>query len=136
MICPACNNEMIVVEYNQIELDYCTSCKGIWFDNTELDLLLKSLKLDSSGYLLKNMLDQPELFSLEKQHRCPICKKTMRLIHPQEMTELVLDICPRNDGIWFDGGELGQLIKQIGSKPANQTGEHKVFNFLGELFQV
>lgn len=136
MICPACKNEMIVVEYNQIELDYCTNCKGVWFDNTELDLLLRSLKLDSSGHLLENMLAQPDVYTPDKRRKCPICKNTMRLIHPVEKTDLVIDICPRSDGLWFDGGELVQLIKQIAAEPTNKTGGQRVFNFLGEVFQI
>jgi len=40
MICPACRDEMIVVEYKKIELDICVSCRGVWFDADELGLLL------------------------------------------------------------------------------------------------
>jgi Zn-finger nucleic acid-binding protein len=36
MICPACKYDMIVVEYHNIELDYCNNCKGVWFDSGEL----------------------------------------------------------------------------------------------------
>ena len=52
MICPICKNDMIVVEHNKIELDYCLNCHGVWFDSGELELLLKSMKLESSDVFL------------------------------------------------------------------------------------
>ena len=43
MDCPVCKNEpMIVLELNDVEIDYCLSCKGIWLDTGELELLLES----------------------------------------------------------------------------------------------
>jgi len=44
--CPACKVPIIVVEHEKIELDYCTTCLGVWFDAGELALLLESLDLD------------------------------------------------------------------------------------------
>ena len=31
---------MIVLELNQIEVDHCTRCGGVWLDAEEMDLLL------------------------------------------------------------------------------------------------
>jgi Zn-finger nucleic acid-binding protein len=67
MICPACKNEMLVVEYDNIELDYCNNCYGVWFDSTELELLLKSMSLDSRNLLLNDILNAPEAVSPEKK---------------------------------------------------------------------
>jgi len=39
MICPVCRQSMLDIEYNNIELDYCEKCKGVWFDAGELELL-------------------------------------------------------------------------------------------------
>ena len=40
MRCPKCGNEMVNIEFEGIELDKCTNCLGIFFDNGELDELL------------------------------------------------------------------------------------------------
>ena len=37
MNCPACKNSMVILELNQVEIDYCTACKGIWLDSGELE---------------------------------------------------------------------------------------------------
>lgn len=41
MDCPVCKEPMIVLELNEVEIDYCSSCRGIWLDAGELALLLE-----------------------------------------------------------------------------------------------
>ena len=43
MLCPKCEKEMIAVERNDVELDYCMFCEGFWFDNYEWNVLCKKL---------------------------------------------------------------------------------------------
>jgi Zn-finger nucleic acid-binding protein len=136
MLCPSDKNDMIVVEYHQIELDYCTDCKGVWFDNAELDLLLKTLGLEKPRLLMDSMLSYPEIKSEEKRRKCPICGKTMKLINIGDNTVVIIDICPSGHGLWFDNGEVVQTIKHLAEDKHSKTGELKVFDFLGEVFQV
>ena len=42
--CPACNNAMRVVERGGVSIDRCTSCKGVFLDNGELEKLLTTLR--------------------------------------------------------------------------------------------
>ena len=44
MKCPVCKEPMIVLELDEVEIDYCTSCGGIWLDAGELDLLIEDEK--------------------------------------------------------------------------------------------
>ncbi|MFB0556725.1 MAG: zf-TFIIB domain-containing protein, partial [Dehalococcoidia bacterium] len=67
MICPTCKSDMIVVEYNKIELDYCTNCQGVWFDSGELELLLESMSLESANVLLSEIQNSEEAQSSEKK---------------------------------------------------------------------
>ena len=43
---------MLVLELQQIEIDYCQECEGIWLDAGELELLLDDIT--ESNKLLKN----------------------------------------------------------------------------------
>ena len=63
MICPACKSDMIVVEHSQIELDYCTDCRGVWFDSGELELLLESMGLENPDLFLGNLLSLSRFLS-------------------------------------------------------------------------
>ncbi len=132
MICPACRNDMIVVEYQRIELDFCPHCRGVWFDRGELDLMLKSAKLD--GETLGDIDHLPEAKTTESPRKCPICRQSMSKNTIGKKTPVLIDVCRRGDGLFFDGGEVNQLIKQLaGGEPGK---ENPVIDFLGEVFKA
>ncbi len=136
MICPACKSDMIVVEYNSIELDYCNDCHGVWFDSGELELLLKSVSLGTAD-LFKNILGAQEGKSAEKKRKCPICSQKMKGTTIGQKPEILVDGCQRGHGLWFDGGEVAQLLKQLAEKPsAKQDSQQQVVGFLGEVFKA
>jgi Zn-finger nucleic acid-binding protein len=137
MICPACKKDMLAVEYNNVELDWCTSCQGVWFDSTELELLLKSMKLNGRNLLLDDILHSPEAISSEKKRKCPICRKKMKKTTIGEHPGVLVDVCPQGHGLWFDGGEVAQLFKQLaGKQPAGQDSQQQIISFLGEVFKA
>jgi uncharacterized protein len=137
MICPACKKDMIVVEYSNVELDYCLNCHGVWFDSDELELLLKSMNLDTHDLLLSHILASAEAGTSEKKRKCPICRRKMKKTTIGERPEILVDVCIRKDGLWLDGGEVSQLVKELAKKkPAGQEAQHKVINFLGEVFKA
>ena len=136
MICPTCKNPMIAVEYQKIELDYCPECHGVWFDSGELELFLNSLNLENRDQFVSNMLNAPEAKTPEKKRRCPICAQRMKKIVISEKPSILIDVCRKADGLWFDGDEVGQLIKQLPEKPSEKLrSHHHVSAFLGEVFQ-
>jgi Zn-finger nucleic acid-binding protein len=138
MICPVCRLGMIVIEYHDIELDYCTSCKGVWFDSGELELLLESRSLEETKVFLDGILNSQEAVSSEKKRNCPICGSKMKksAIGEQPKT-LIIDICRKEHGLWFDGGEVNQLIKHLaGEHPTKHDSQGQVISFLEELFEA
>lgn len=136
MICPTCREVMIVVEQDKIELDHCPSCLGVWFDAGELELMLESMELDSGALSLAQIAKLPEAKTKEKKRRCPICGKKMKKAHIGQEPEVLIDVCPRGDGLWFDGGEVHLIIEQCARKPGAKAGpEERVLSFLGETFK-
>ncbi len=137
MICPTCKSLMIVVEHKKIELDYCPKCYGVWFDSGELELSLDSLNLENHDQFIGNILDAPEAKTPEKKRRCPICAQRMRKVVLGEKPGIFIDVCRKADGLWFDGNEVGQLIKQLPEKPSGKPASHyQVEAFLKEVFKV
>ena len=137
MICPVCNKATIVVEYNDIELDYCLNCYGVWFDSDELELFLKSMNLDTPDLLLSHILDSAEVETVEKKRRCPICRRKMKKTTLGDRPKITIDACIRKDGLWFDGGEVAQLVKELAKKKSAGREPHdKVINFIGEVFKA
>lgn len=48
MKCPNCNETLVMTERNQIEIDYCPSCRGVWLDKGELDKMLNYVSQNTS----------------------------------------------------------------------------------------
>ena len=137
MICPTCKSDMIVVEHENIELDYCTNCRGVWFDSGELELLLESMGLESPDQFLSNILGSAEAESSEKKRKCPICRQKMKKTTIGQEPAILIDVCQRADGLWFDAGEVGQLIKQLAKMPSEKQGsQQQIITFLGEVFEA
>ena len=134
MICPACKHPMVIVEHDEIELDYCTNCKGVWFDSGELELLLDAAEVENYQDFLENIIESGDAATKEKKRRCPICSRKMKKTHIGADNELLIDVCSNADGIWFDGGEVDHLVKLLSGGP-EQTGQGKVMNFLGEVLK-
>jgi hypothetical protein len=42
MKCPKCGGQMEEIDLAGIDIDKCQDCQGVYFDNGELDILLKS----------------------------------------------------------------------------------------------
>jgi len=123
MKCPVCKDPMIVLELNEVEIDYCTSCNGIWLDAGELELLIEDEQ--ERELLLSSFKKDSE--NREKSYKCPICNKRMDKVYVGENNDVLIDKCTDNDGLWFDKGELKQVI-QLASK------DNKVVELLNDLF--
>lgn len=107
MDCPVCKNEpMIVLELNEVEIDYCLNCKGIWLDAGELELLLGS-SMETIEFLNSFTIDNQ---TKEKTHKCPVCNKKMEKILITGNRKVRVDKCKNNHGIWFDSGELEDIL--------------------------
>ena len=137
MKCPACRNLMIVVEHEKIELDFCPGCSGVWFDAEELELLLETMQLEGESLSLDGILTSQGGMSEEKKRKCPICGRKMKKATVGHEPEVVIDVCPQGDGLWFDSGEVGQLITQLPDKPSEKSdSQGRIITFLGEVFRV
>jgi uncharacterized protein len=47
MKCPVCKEpDLLMTERQQIEIDYCPNCRGVWLDRGELDRLLEKTQAE------------------------------------------------------------------------------------------
>jgi Zn-finger nucleic acid-binding protein len=124
MLCPACSNHLIILEHDQVEIDYCHNCGGIWLDWGELELLLDRPE-DAAELLAKLLPARTD----EKPRKCPICSRRMEKAEFKAANSAILiDKCKRRHGLWFDKGELESLVK------ASRGSEHKLHNYLLQIF--
>ena len=126
MDCPVCKNAMIALELAEVEIDHCTDCGGIWLDAGELELLLGNPE-QARGLLNSFKIDSQ---SAETVRKCPIClKKMQKIVVGTSKPALLIDKFRKNDGLWFDKGELQQILKT-----AQLDKETKIQKLLADMF--
>lgn len=118
---------MIAVERDQIEVDYCIACRGIWFDRGELELLGEKIgtHIDPATILSR------EATTREAPRKCPKCGKRMLKNELPIKRQVIIDRCPDGEGVWFDAQELGMFVDCVPDVPGHAR---PVARFLGELF--
>ncbi len=127
MICPVCKNSMVVLELEQVEIDYCTNCEGIWLDAGELELLLET---EQERARFSNLLIEDSSVK-EKSYRCPICSKKMGKVFVGEKRKILIDKCKKNHGLWLDKGELESVIKL-----SSQNRDSKIIHLFKQMFET
>jgi hypothetical protein len=126
MDCPACKNAMIALELTDVETDYCLACGGIWLDAGELEILLGQPQ--KAAQLLRSF--RIDYKCAEKKRKCPIClKKMQKVFVGSDDHKLLIDKCAKGDGLWFDRGELQNILK-VGSFDK----ENKIAELLTDMF--
>ena len=117
---------MLTLELADVEIDYCTDCGGIWLDAGELELLLGNP--EQAEQLLDSFNVAPDC--TEKRRKCPICdKKMQKIIVGPSAPVLLIDKCPRGDGLWFDKGELQDIFNR-----AQLDEDNKIQKLLADMF--
>lgn len=126
MDCPACRNPMITLELEDVEIDYCEGCGGIWLDRGELEMLL------GDGGSTRRLMDsfRVDAGTPEQERRCPVCLKRMeKVVAGEEMPAVLIDRCKRGDGLWFDKRELSDVIARAVLDPGS-----KIPKLLADMF--
>jgi len=123
MKCPKCSVKMHKRMIDDIELDECRTCEGIWFDKDELRQV-KDVSDSDLNWMDFDIWKHPEKFKAsERKLDCPKCGIPMAVLNYAD-TEVEIDYCTECQGIWLDKGELEQIIasleKEILSKSTNE----------------
>ena len=71
MRCPECRIPLVVVEREGIEIDWCLECRGMWFDEGELELLGekagRTVEVEDLG-----PADFRDVLSVSRKHLIPL----------------------------------------------------------------
>ena len=105
MKCPNCSGALGEIDNEGVTLDFCSDCKGIWFDKGEV------------GDYFELSGDHPRRGEEDREERpggmdCPRCPGNglteLRYAPPYA---LIVDYCGSCGGMWFDKGEVRVLYK-------------------------
>jgi PAT family beta-lactamase induction signal transducer AmpG len=106
MRCPKCRSDMEQVTIDDIEVDRCSSCHGLWFDAGELGKLRN--KEAAAALDIGDIKTGKERNKIE-HYRCPRCAGPMHRLVDPEQTHIWFEQCGSCRGTFFDAGELTDL---------------------------
>jgi Zn-finger nucleic acid-binding protein len=103
MECPKCQAQMKAVVYDDIEVDRCVRCGGLWFDALESDEL--------RGRAGSEALDtgptwQAPMHNVQEKSFCPRDGALMARMVNAARPQLWVEACPVCHGSFFDAGEF------------------------------
>ncbi|NLM97795.1 MAG: zf-TFIIB domain-containing protein [Halanaerobiaceae bacterium] len=132
MKCCRCKEEMIVMELHNIEADYCVDCGGIWLDEGELELLLHG---EISYDDLAGKFEREHEIE-ESTLECPHCGELMeKLLFEAEEKDgkrtITIDQCLKHHGLWFDKGELRDVVNYL-----VLDEENRIIKLLNDMFSL
>ncbi len=104
MNCPKCHGALHEMEIEGVKVDFCSPCKGIWFDKDEM------------AFMAELPTDLPEAdvaqLAAPTDFDCPRCEdEKLQAMKFVKAEDLLIDRCPACHGIWLDKGELPKVEK-------------------------
>jgi len=109
MHCPVCQTTLRPVRSRDLEVDVCPHCGGTFFDRGELRETLDAVLTTGEAPDARLQPDRRALAvqRLQEHSRdCPRCAATMTKLNYCYDSNIILDRCPRCEGIWADRGEV------------------------------
>lgn len=99
---------LLILRFQEVEVDYCDRCRGLWLDAGEIEELLGPQRDD----MLVRALNQPAE-ARPTRYLCPRCDQPL---HEIPVLDVKLDRCPTGHGLWFDDGELRRVLARGGAQ--------------------
>lgn len=102
--CPKCQGSLEKVVYANWEVQRCTDCYGIWFDDLEVEKLKEIKGSESLDIGDPNIGDR---LNHQRNIKCPLCETNLtKMVYLLAHSHIFYEKCPDGHGIWFDAGEF------------------------------
>ena len=106
MRCPKCRADMDQVMVDDTEVDRCSNCHGLWFDEGELS---KMRNKEAAAALDIGDARTGKTHNKIEDYRCPRCAGAMNRLVDPEQPHIWFERCDDCRGTFFDAGELTDL---------------------------
>ncbi|MCE9560182.1 MAG: zf-TFIIB domain-containing protein, partial [Armatimonadetes bacterium] len=104
MLCPGCQSSLQVEVVGGIHIDVCTTCAGVWFDESELGRFVALDEVTTEVVSAKLSGEVKDMSSLGR--RCPKCEIVLDSYHYAYHSPYLIDSCSKCNGIFVDQSEL------------------------------
>ena len=103
--CPKCASPMETVTYQDITVDRCTGCRGLWFDLMEqrhLRGVAGAEAIDTGSPVAGSRTDA------QRKITCPKCRTPMTHQRDVDNRTIEYEYCAVCNGAFFDAGEFAR----------------------------
>jgi Zn-finger nucleic acid-binding protein len=135
MQCPKCNGNMEVKKIENVEIDVCSKCAGVWFDQDELRKAKDQTDPDLNWMDFEIWKHEDRFTFSQKPIKCPKCQIDMVIINYED-TNVEIDYCPQCRGTWLEEGEFNNIIDALNSELANKSIPNYVKASLEEAKEI
>jgi Zn-finger nucleic acid-binding protein len=118
---------MVAFQLEGVEIDHCMRCRGTWLDAGELETLCRLAGSPAGGLSAALSATRD---GRRGPRRCPRCPRRLRSIRVGASPPVQLDRCRQGHGLWFDQGEMEEVMAAFSSGE-----EGVVAGFFAELFR-
>jgi uncharacterized protein len=107
MKCPKCDQARLKkVKVDQLEVDHCAECGGLWLDQNELPRLLEL----EAGEVRQLRRGPGRSGTNAVRGKCPHCGTDLLRVASAINRQVTVDKCTDCGGVWLDGGEFSALF--------------------------
>jgi len=117
MKCPKCHVDMEPTKRHKLQVNYCQSCKGMWFEQVELGELedeVFDFGDSSKGTLF--------LSSTPTTDQCPECSERLQRFQ-YRFYDLEMELCPNQHGYWLEDDEDTRVLELMKKEESNLKRE-------------
>ncbi len=132
MNCPVCKIKLEKAILNNVEIDYCPNCLGMWFEEEELRWA-KDDKDENLKWLDTDLWEKEHKFHVSSgQKLCPVDRLPLYEVVYGE-SKINVDLCNICYGVWLDRGEFKKIIAYL-EETANRELLHNFAKYAVKEF--
>lgn len=123
------------VSFHHVEVDYCPTCLGVWFDKDELRLAKDDTDKQLNWVDFDLWRDKGKFNVVRIDKRCPVCRIPFFQV-TYDQSKVRVDYCKKCKGMWLDRGEFKQIVIYLIRKSDYELLHHYTKNLVLELWEV
>ena len=153
MTCPICKKDLEKAILYNVEVDYCSKCLGLWFEEEELRWA-KDEKDRNLRWLDIDLWKDKRKFKINRGIRlCPSCRLPLyEVYYPDSLnrgsstpalaagrdgdSKIIVDLCNLCHGIWLDRGEFKKIIEYLKKEADWEVLNHYAKDLVEEFWEV
>ncbi|MBW8034241.1 MAG: hypothetical protein FVQ79_00820 [Planctomycetes bacterium] len=135
MQCPCCSVELNEKMLNDVQVDECHTCKGMWLEDDELRKAKDAADKDLNWMDFEIFKHADQFKTEPRKLPCPKCRKTLVAINYGD-TGVQINYCPDCKGTWLDKDEFKEIIAALNDELISKTFHEYIKTSIEEAAEI